>query len=301
MTGFARIVVGVDGHEGGADALALAGMLQSAAGGELIALHVYPFDRSVSLDRADEYEEGLRDELIGRVTDQVRAAGLDARAGVVADASAARALHDAVEREGADLVVVGASHREQPYRTLLGDTCAATLHAAPCAVAVAPRGYADGSRRLRRIGVGFDGSEESRAALALGRRLAMASGADLRVWTIVAPPPPAWPVAAYAGWPDYEAAAIRAGNQMLAAARAELGEDVDAEVVIGDAGAELADRTRDLDLLLLGSRSYGPVRRVLLGSTSTRVVRAATGPVLVLPRVRSAAGAPAPRPHIVAS
>ena len=107
------------------------------------------------------------------------------------------------------------------------------------------------------------------------------------MWTIVAPPPPAWPVAAYSGWPDYEAAAIRAGNRMLAAARAELGEDVDAEVVIGDAGAELADRTRDLDLLLLGSRSYGPVRRVLLGSTSTRVVRAATGPVLVLPRVRS--------------
>lgn len=298
---FARIVVGVDGHEGGADALALAGMLQTAGGGELIAVHVYPFDRSVSLDRAEEYEAGLHDELAARVAAQVREAGLEARVTVVADASAARALHAVVEREGADLIVVGASHRDQPYRTLLGDTCAATLHGAPCAVAVAPRGYADRPRPLQRIGVGFDGSQESHAALVLARRLAAATGAVLRVWTIVAPPPPAWPVAAYADWPDYEAAAIRAGNRMLAAAHAELGEDTDAEVVIGDAGGELADRTRDTDLLVLGSRSYGPVRRVLLGSTSLRVVQAATGPVLVLPRARSAEAARPPQAHSVAS
>ena len=286
MTRFARIVAGVDGHEGGADALALAGLLQSAGGGELIALHVYPFDRSVSLDRAEEFEAGLRDELFPpawrhRSTRRGSTRG-HRRRRRLRGARAARRRRARGRRPRRGGRVASRTSLPDPARRHLRGDAART----PCAVAVAPRGYADHPRPLQRIGVGFDGSEESRAALVPRRPATAATGAVLRVWTIVAPPAPAWPVAAYADWPDYEAAAIRAGNRMLAAARAELGEDTDAEVVIGDAGAELADRTRDTDLLVLGSRSYGPVRRVLLGSTSTRVVGAATGPVLVLPRAR---------------
>jgi hypothetical protein len=37
-------------------------------------------------------------------------------------------------------------------------------------------------------------------------------------------------------------------------------------------------------LLVLGSRGYGPVRRVLLGSVSGELVRGAACPVLVVPR-----------------
>jgi nucleotide-binding universal stress UspA family protein len=47
---------------------------------------------------------------------------------------------------------------------------------------------------------------------------------------------------------------------------------------------ELVRRSGDLDLLVVGSRSHGPMRRLLLGSTSRRVVRDAKCPVLVLPR-----------------
>src|SRR5689334_18243556 len=48
---FTTIVVGVDGREGGRDALALAGRLALLDGGELIAVRVLPFDYYVS--RAD--------------------------------------------------------------------------------------------------------------------------------------------------------------------------------------------------------------------------------------------------------
>ena len=37
-------------------------------------------------------------------------------------------------------------------------------------------------------------------------------------------------------------------------------------------------------MLVVGSRGWGPVRRLLLGSTSERLVREAVGPVLVVPR-----------------
>ena len=47
----------------------------------------------------------------------------------------------------------------------------------------------------------------------------------------------------------------------------------------------LADITPDAaDLLICGSRGYGPARRVLLGGVSSRVLRHARVPVIVVPR-----------------
>ncbi len=47
----------------------------------------------------------------------------------------------------------------------------------------------------------------------------------------------------------------------------------------------LADLTPDeTDLLVCGSRDYGPVARVLLGGVSGRVVRHSRVPVTVVPR-----------------
>ena len=65
---------------------------------------------------------------------------------------------------------------------------------------------------------------------------------------------------------------------------AELGSIATGEVVVGDPATELAYAGNDLDLLVTGSRGYGPVRRLMLGSTSARLVREAPCPVLVLTR-----------------
>jgi nucleotide-binding universal stress UspA family protein len=40
----------------------------------------------------------------------------------------------------------------------------------------------------------------------------------------------------------------------------------------------------DVDVLFCGSRGYGPMRRVLLGGVSSRLVRQARSPVVVVPR-----------------
>jgi nucleotide-binding universal stress UspA family protein len=46
----------------------------------------------------------------------------------------------------------------------------------------------------------------------------------------------------------------------------------------------LAEVSSEFDLLITGSRAYGPLRRTLLGSTTRRVLQSAACPVLVLPR-----------------
>ena len=60
--------------------------------------------------------------------------------------------------------------------------------------------------------------------------------------------------------------------------------EAEGSVAVGAPVRELADITRWADLLLLGSRRWGPIARLALGSTAEAVVRRAAGPVLVLPR-----------------
>jgi nucleotide-binding universal stress UspA family protein len=57
-----------------------------------------------------------------------------------------------------------------------------------------------------------------------------------------------------------------------------------AEVHAGYPPDELTRASGRLDLLILGSRSYGPIRRVLLGGTSVRVMRSSACPVVIVPR-----------------
>jgi hypothetical protein len=46
----------------------------------------------------------------------------------------------------------------------------------------------------------------------------------------------------------------------------------------------LAGSAERLGLLVCGSRARGPLRRVMLGSVSTAVIRSAACPVVVVPR-----------------
>lgn len=153
---FRLIVVGVDGREGGRDALALAGLLQRACGGEVVAVHAYPGNPATTL------EEDIRT----RLEDELAREGVKATPVVVPDPSPARALHAIAERDDADLIVVGAPHRSGMERILGGDIAAETLRGAPRAVAVAPAGYAAREVGLHPIGAGFEDTPEARRALA---------------------------------------------------------------------------------------------------------------------------------------
>ena len=270
---FTRIVVGVDCREGGRDALALAVLLQAAGGGELVALH------------ACASEPLIREDVLVLVEAELARAGATGRAVVVTDRSPAHALRTIAEREVAELIVVGSSRKGGADRVLTGDDAAATLHCAPCAVAVAPRGLAGSPRALRRIGVGLDDSRESRLALEVARRLADSAGAALRAITVLPATVPLWPAIAWnTAWAGGDPSTLQPDDRRLAAISAEVGDDATPETMVGTPWKALAERSADLDLLVVGARSYGPLRRLLLGSTSTRLARHAACPLLVTPR-----------------
>jgi nucleotide-binding universal stress UspA family protein len=282
---FETIVVGVDGREGGRDALALSRRLSEISEGELIALHAYPYDYFVSRGANADFETAMHRAAMETVEGELERTGVVARAVAVADGSPGRALHLAASRHHGDLIVVGSAHRGRIGRVLAGDDAAGTLHGAPCPVLVAPGGYAHRSGRLVTIGVGYDGSPESHAALALARDLGQACGARLRIIEVVMPPEPGDPFPAYGpDWSEDARLRYEDAQRRVEGVVATLGDRAIGEVAVGDAARELAFAGNTLDLLVVGSRDHGPIRRLILGSTSNRLVHEARCPVLVTAR-----------------
>jgi nucleotide-binding universal stress UspA family protein len=189
------------------------------------------------------------------------------------------------EHVAADLLVVGSSHRGLLGRVFIGDQTSHALNGAPCAIAVAPRGYASTAHHFGVIGVGYDSSAESELALDAARKLSAASGADIKALLVASLEsiPAGRPIPEH--WPELVVSLLDDGRREL-----DTIAEVDGAVAYGWAGEELAHFGRDLDLLIVGSRGYGPIGRLLHGSTSSYLARHSRCPLLVLPR--AAAGHP---------
>ncbi len=76
--------------------------------------------------------------------------------------------------------------------------------------------------------------------------------------------------------------------------RAEL-DEVDGDIAYGHAAQRLARLGERVDLLIVGSRSYGRVERLFKGSTSNDLARNSPCALLVLPRSAINASSRSPR------
>ncbi len=297
---FRKTIVGVDGLDGGADALALARVL-SAPDADIVLVHAYPFGSPTGVsDDPRSIEPPLRDEAEKMLTEL---APEDARIStlVVGDLSPGRALHRVALERDADLIVVGSAHRGRMGRLLVGDVARGTLHGAPCAVAVASRGYLEHAGPLGVIGVGFDGNPQAEEALQVAARLAGHFEARLRVLAAAATRAPLHPGYAYSfDFTDVRERRRVLIGQALDHAAARLTVAAETEIVDAPASQALETLSAHVDLLVTGSRGWGAALRVVLGSTSDHLTRTAACPVLVVPGAIAAESeehaAPAERP-----
>jgi nucleotide-binding universal stress UspA family protein len=275
---FKNVLVGVDGRPGGRDAIALASRLTDPDG-KLTLVHVH----SGELRPSHAITPGLISEECENaheLLEQERAAAdIDAELVSVVSMSPGRGLHEQAEEQHADLIVVGSCSHGALGRAMLGDDTRAALNGASCAVAVAPLGYAEHPTAIAKVGVAYNSSPESEAALATARTLAKSSGAAVRALEVVM-----IPTVAYTGiMPPAIGESI---DVMLQEATSRMSKLPDAEgrAVYGLAGEELAAFGDQVDILVVGSRGYGPIKRLVLGSTSDYLQRHARCPLLVLPR-----------------
>jgi nucleotide-binding universal stress UspA family protein len=240
-------------------------------------------DEDLVLDVSQALEDAKR---------ELEPEGIAVECRALANTSAARALHETSEAEDAGLLVVGSTRRGPVGRVVPGSTAERLMHGAPCPIAIVPPGWHAGAG-LNTIGVAYVDTEEGREALRGAHALARRAGASLRVLTAVK--------AGLAMYGQTEARTadqrgkdfeevegelrVRAESALRQATDALDGDvPVETDAFVEDPADVLIRVSEHLDLLICGSRAYGPLRAVLLGGVSRRLTAEAQCPVIVLPR-----------------
>jgi nucleotide-binding universal stress UspA family protein len=285
------IIAGADGTDSGLDAVAVAARLAGAVGDPLVVVCVGPEDaRLVGVEAEDDlrrHADAILDtarEVAGEV-----AGDLPTELRTVFSSSPARGLCELAEQEGAEAVVAGSTNRGAIGRVVSGSTAERLLHGTSCPVAVAPRGYRrHRSGPLRAIGAAFTDTPDGHEAVRVAADLAARAGLPLTVYSVIA---------LHTNWLRPEAVqpdtsvvpeevrkvAKDALDRVVASLPA--GVRSTGELLFGEVVDELSMAAeRGVDLLVCGSRGYGPVRRVLLGTVSSALVRQASVPTMVVPR-----------------
>lgn len=287
-----RIMMATDGSNGAADAI------------EWLAHFPLPPDASievVSAIPAPIFDESVLPTPWSRLRAETERTLEDARrrlakrwpstATQVLYGDARDALVETARRSATDLIVMGARGLGAVAAFLLGSVSLDVARRAPCSVLVC-RGPA---RPLRTVTVGLDGSAYAADALAFFSALPLP--ADLTAHLVAVVEPVRYPSSAPEMLSGALIAAVRqeedSRRQQLAAVLGDAGEAlrsrlraVTSATPLGSpADALIRDAARtDSDLIVVGSRGMGAMKRIMLGSVSESVLRHAACPVLIARR-----------------
>ena len=250
--------------------LALASQLARIEAAQVTVVHVHAREARTDAEA-----------LLARAQEQLAETPVEAR--LVQGSSPAEALHELARAEDADIIVIGACRKKHSLRG--GHGCR-IARGAPCPVAVAPLEHSGGGIP-RRIGVAYDGRAQSRAALAWAARLARRLDGELHVLSVIEPLAAAIdPVAGGVATDGMIDEVRRSREADLQDALATVPEGVPATGVLleGPVAPALLQAVADVDLLVAGSPSHGPIGQVLTGSVSRKLMDESSVPVALVPR-----------------
>ncbi len=198
------------------------------------------------------------------------------------------------EELATDLVVVGSREAGWVKRLVTGSVSEGLVHGASCPVLIVRGG--EGAWPPARFVVGEDGSAPAQRASELAAEIARLFGAEVVLVRAYENPPE--PVG---GWSAQDRREL---DEDLHRRREDLVERAEplATLTRRRAGTRLIEmkaapamslvagkRDEGRTLLAVGSRGLGALDRALSGSVSTNVLRAAHGPVLVVPSEKTSA------------
>jgi nucleotide-binding universal stress UspA family protein len=284
-----KILLATDGSSDAALAAKAAADLAKTTGAELHLVHAWQVGVGPRLEAylRSQQERDARALLEAQV-ELVQTLGASVAGSHLREGKPVEEIVGLSEEIGPGLIVMGSRGLGTVGRLLLGSVCEGVVHDARDPVLVA-RGR-EKAWPPQRLIIGDDGSAAAREAGELAARIGHLFGARGVI------------VHAYLEMPEIEAK-VRAFDPRAAddaLGRAEralegraheleelLGSRLQPEIAVGDAAYVLLEEAGEGDeqraLIAVGSRGLGPVGRMRLGSTSTKVLRAARGPVLVCP------------------
>ena len=251
-----------------------------------------PWEFGVAYVPSDDVRDRLRidrEALLERAVERLRRPGIRVAARLVTG-RAASVIVDVAQEIGADIVILGARGHGAIERAFLGSVSAEVVDQTHCSVLVARTPSA------RRILIGTDGSDVATSAIAFvgGSRLFESSTArviyavdvDPSWWMGFTPGDGAFAVDPYVSVVDE--GRVHGDRVTLAAATLLRSDGLDTSTVVheGPAAAAIVQeaRTWNADLVVVGTRGNGLMRRLLLGSTARSVLNHAAASVLIARR-----------------
>jgi nucleotide-binding universal stress UspA family protein len=285
-----RVVIGYDGSQASEDAVAFGLTWCRSTGDVPIIATVYPEEHPLGIGRVDvEWATYVREQA-EIIQDNARATVGDAALyRNVASTSAAHGLADLAEDVEAVMLIVGTTQETGLSRTLLGSSTERLLHGATAPVTVVPPGWRQSAPdRISSIGVAYVDTRDGREALQVAVRVALRIPARLTLYSILGQSSERYSY--LVGRTDEQAFVDKARDsygKALEFAAAGVPPELEPRTVLLE-GAVVESLAAlgpdDVDMLVCGSRGYGPVRRVLLGGVSSPLIRRAQLPVTVVPR-----------------
>jgi nucleotide-binding universal stress UspA family protein len=290
VTGRSNVIVGYEGEPTGRDVLAFAQEWAKAGGDQITVVTVYEGAAAPGIQRVDAEWVAYGREEADQLLEEARTLvgeSFDARFVRVASSSAAHGLHDLLEgaEDDTPLVVLGSRRTRGMRRTYPGSTAERLLQGSPVPVAVVPWGYTDADvKPFTKVAVAFVDTTDGQVALDSAARIAAHLGTELELVTVI-PDTRVIPSFGDVTRFGHEQRAMYQDSLDRALAKLPEGIKASGRLLEGPIIDALADiHPGEADLLVCGSRGYGPVRRVLLGGVSARVVRHARIPVVIVPR-----------------
>lgn len=280
------VVVGVDPTPAGIRAARTGWTIAQAADVPCHLVHAMPDPPSLTRGVPDGTEsvellEGLigaaRDALAEQLQNDVPAETLESLDVLVGEPSLI--LAKAVEDKAARLLVLGGKHHAAPVRWFGGSTAhnAVRTFEVPVLVAAAP------VTRFTRVLVALDLSEAAIPTLDAAITFGELFDAELRMLSVVEPLPTIPDVDVQVDEGEH----IRSVEQEIQRLLADVGESLTVETIVcsGSAARMIADQAVawDADLVVVGSHGKGVVDRVLLGSTTERLLNKLPCSILVIP------------------
>jgi nucleotide-binding universal stress UspA family protein len=300
-----KALLAIDGSSESALALETSASLTWPVGARVEVLTVLPteaewyggpWDAGIAYVPSDDLRDRLRidrEALLERAVARLRRPGIGVSARLVTG-RAASVIVDVAEEIGADLVILGARGHGAIEQAFLGSVSAEVVDQTHCSVLVARRPSA------RRILIGTDGSDVAASAIAFvgasdlfeasTARVIYAVDLDPSWWMGFTPGDAAFTVDPYISVVDE---GRRRGEAVTSAAATLLRSDgLDASAVVheGPAAAAIVQeaRTWNADLVVVGTRGNGLMKRLLLGSTARSVLHHAAPSVLIARRAAKA-------------
>lgn len=275
-----RIVVGVDGSPGSAEALRWAAEEADLHGAALTAVMVWALLDQHPLDGAPFDPHFNEASALARLREHlVRTLGPDRSEAVelrpICDLAARGLLEAAAD---ADLLVIGARGLGGFKGRLVGSVSQYCLQHATVPVAIIKD---SGTRESNPTGitVAIDGSPT--ADLALAWAAAEARRRETSLAVVHAGPRPT-----LGSGDDSDDVADDPANAALARADTTGIAEVRPVVGRGSPGGVILDAARNAELIVLGTRGCGAIKRMLLGSVAAQVTHRAAAPVVVIPPQR---------------